>query len=373
MTTNQQALIQLLGTGLNGKIPRRYHFDGLNWTKLQEEASNQTVTGQVWGAIEYLHSLTSESSNVLHMSPYNKMEWFVQTLILVERNKAVNAALCAIVKALDKAGIPCILLKGQGCASFYPNPLYRSPGDIDLLVGKANFHRAKEVLDMNGLASEWKHEDMIHGLFNCMGVSVELHKMATILPDPKANARFQKAMKDCLNAYYHNCPQIRINDTPVTLLPIELNVVYTFIHMFRHFIGGGIKLRQVMDWLMLYKNMTHKGGEPFYEPTVEEYLKSFGFESPWRKFWEMTEEYFGTSDTSKPRPSKTSETIMKMLLEGDITSMTVDKKHWWNGIGQLLTLYGSYFRAFRIFPRECIALLGCLVKINVQKNLLHKI
>ena len=56
------------------------------------------------------------------------------------------------VEALRKEGIEPILLKGEGNASFYPVPLARECGDVDLYTGKENYHKACDVI--NSLATE---------------------------------------------------------------------------------------------------------------------------------------------------------------------------------------------------------------------------
>lgn len=62
--------------------------------------------------------------------------------------------LCSIVSTLDAAGLPSILLKGQRNATFYPKPEYRTPGDIDLLVGAGTFDKVRECLKKAGLIDE---------------------------------------------------------------------------------------------------------------------------------------------------------------------------------------------------------------------------
>ena len=55
----------------------------------------------------------------------------------------MNKAIAYLFHAFDKAGIEVFLLKGQAVAQFYPQPLHRVHGDIDLLVPDAqNFEKA---------------------------------------------------------------------------------------------------------------------------------------------------------------------------------------------------------------------------------------
>lgn len=305
-------MLSLLRKSMKGKGCDAIAFhDDVDWMNVLDVATKQTVTGQIWSVIESSSELSAS------LSIDDKMQWFGQVRMIVEQNKAVNKVLAQIVTTLESAGLHSILLKGQGNATFYPKPQYRTSGDIDLLVGKEHFDEVRACLDKVGLIDEWHHEDVIHASMTCKGISFELHKTAAILPGKKANIAFQKEILSCLNEHYSQCPRVNIpltdlctSSVSVAVLPLELNVVYVFIHMFRHFIGGGVRLRQVCDWQMLF----HAS-----EKTIENkekiggYLRDFGYKKPWKDFFKMIDCYFngGKSD-------ERSEKIMALLLEGPV-------------------------------------------------------
>lgn len=49
-------------------------------------------------------------------------------------NLLLNNTLAKVSADYLAAGFPFILLKGQGNARYYPNPLHRNPGDLDLFL-----------------------------------------------------------------------------------------------------------------------------------------------------------------------------------------------------------------------------------------------
>ena len=49
-------------------------------------------------------------------------------------------------QALQQAGIQAVLMKGAGLAALYPEPYYRTWGDIDLYVGPQHYHHACAVM-----------------------------------------------------------------------------------------------------------------------------------------------------------------------------------------------------------------------------------
>ncbi|MBD9271351.1 MAG: hypothetical protein EGS53_00250 [Prevotella sp.] len=46
---------------------------------------------------------------------------------------------------MNSEGIPVIFMKGQTTALRYPNPLHRTPGNIDFVVNPKDFKKTMEV------------------------------------------------------------------------------------------------------------------------------------------------------------------------------------------------------------------------------------
>lgn len=364
MTNNQKILVELLRMAIVGDGKCNCSLDGVNWMALIEELYNQTVLGLVWGEMETNAAIASK------LSIDDKLEFYGQARKLAERNKEVNKAVSDIVSALNAAGINSILLKGQGCASFYSNPLYRSPGDIDLLVGKDNFYRAQECLANAGLVGDWIHEDIMHGMLSCGGTTLELHKYPAFLMSKKADDAFQEIVGRYLLQDHSHCPKIQINGTDVALLPVELNTVFTFFHMFKHFVGSGIKIRQVMDWLVMCKAIKDI-------PLVASYVRNFGIEHAWKMFAQMAVELFGIPSEQVPlyeaHYSKNAEKVLHKLLNGDMLDLTTEENpSLWKKVKSVINLYLAHLRCLSIFPKESLLMMGVLFRINAGKYLFGK-
>ena len=364
MADNKKLLVQLLRLAIVGDVENPKTFANMDWLGIMEELANQTVLGVVWGGVEACPALASL------LSIDDKLEFFGQTRKIVERNKEVNKALADVVSTLNAAGINSILLKGQGCASFYPNPMYRSPGDIDLLVGKDNFHKAQGCLKEAGLVGDWIHEDIMHGMLSCDDVTLELHKYPAFLMTKKTDDSFQDVVRKCLQQDYSRCPRIRINDADVALLPVELNTVFTFFHMFKHFVGSGIKIRQVVDWLVMCKSIGDKA-------LLAQYVKDFGIEHAWKVFAQMAVEHIGVPASQVPLYeagySKKAEKVLRVLLKGDMLDLTTEENpSLWKKIRYATNLYVAHLRSLGTFPKESMLSIGVLLRINVGKYLLGR-
>lgn len=358
----------LLETSLRGKAICSFAPRGLNWLTVQKEAQRQTVMGQAFGVIE-------ENYEVLQLPLETKLGWYANAQYLAKQNKMVNQVLFQVVHALRKVGIPSLLLKGQGCALYYPQPQYRSPGDIDLYVGNENFDKAKACLQEEGLIDRWVHDDVKHSELVCQGVSLELHRYADLLPGRAANRKFQAAMREALDAsqdlsgfWVDAAGNASASGSKgetacefVRTLPLELNAVYVFIHLFRHFIAGGISLRQVYDWLFLCKQ------PDFDKYKAEDWLDRFGFWDSWRYFSYMAVEYLGADQDwmlayGKGYSGK-SRAILRLLLRGRQDGEKKAKYKW----QELMLYYKSYLNAFSLFPFESLTWLGRAIRSNIEK------
>ena len=71
-----------------------------------------------------------------------------------------------------EAGLHPILLKGQGIATHYINPLHRQCGDIDVYIGKEGQPIANNILLRHGAEAEGEASDK-HGSYSFHGVPIE--------------------------------------------------------------------------------------------------------------------------------------------------------------------------------------------------------
>ena len=60
-------------------------------------------------------------------------------------HRMLNSTVVQVVSALDAAGVPSVLLKGQALARNYPIPELRACGDIDIYAGPETYLKACEV------------------------------------------------------------------------------------------------------------------------------------------------------------------------------------------------------------------------------------
>ena len=76
------------------------------------------MLGITFDALVKLSSTTKPSSELI-------IQWYTQANIIEKMSKATNANIQQVVEKFRANGLNVVLLKGQGLAQYYPNPLHR--------------------------------------------------------------------------------------------------------------------------------------------------------------------------------------------------------------------------------------------------------
>lgn len=87
----------------------------------------QAIVGVIYGGIQ-------RAGKALCMPFDAIMEWVGYAQQIENQNRLLNKRCAELVKEFADAGFDSCILKGQGNALLYPNPLLRMSGDIDILL-----------------------------------------------------------------------------------------------------------------------------------------------------------------------------------------------------------------------------------------------
>lgn len=269
--------------------PDCFREEPVRWDNLRDLSLRQTVSVLVGqGALSLPGPLRPPK------------EWLRTSLTYSVRNmqahRLLNDCLAEAVRRLKEAGITPVLLKGQAYAQHYPQPEWRQCGDIDLYVGEADYPRAVAVARACGWQS-LPGENNLPGAkhYGCYlgSVRIELHRVAAILDRPAANRRFQSWSLDQLS---HTTRTMRTGDTDIPLPPPLFDVVFVFLHLYHHFLYGGVGLRQLCDWVLLL----HAHAPAIDHSELETLLRRFGLLRAWKMFGCIAVERLGLPEPEFP-------------------------------------------------------------------------
>lgn len=348
-----------------------------DWLQVYELSKEQAVAGVSFDAVQNIFKHSRSTATLVAPSIPTKvtLQWYALQQQIEQQNRKVNKVLYKVVDALERNNIKAVLLKGQGLAQLYDNPLHRNPGDIDLYVGSDNYEAAKQVLRNRGWLDDSVHEDLKHLTFSVDEISIELHYYAAIVPGFSNNSHFQLMIRHSMNNlmvgfFVEANGEAGIESGAfVWTLPNEVNAIYTFIHLFGHFVMGGISLKQLTDWAMLVGRLSKN------DYNFESTLKNVGFYKPWQVFGCVLAKYYGIKQERIPCYNAKYETKAELVME---RIMADGKQHnvstHMNGfvakIGFLFRMVTNFARMARLFPMRYIAY--CIQQImNTSRKYLN--
>lgn len=219
--------------------PCEVSINSSEWEGILVFASEQTLDGLM---VDALHYLSSESMPIKAI----KMQMISRQMQVENSNLRMNEELLAFTAKLEQNNIPHVLLKGQGVASFYPNPLHRVSGDIDLYVPIAHYNTANTMLlSYGGIRS---HETRHHIDYNLHGILWELHHCVHYFQNDRRNKVFMSYLDEAMVASPVHAP---VGSGQVRVLPPTMNVLLLLSHMLDHFYVAGFGLRQLCDYALL--------------------------------------------------------------------------------------------------------------------------
>ena len=96
-----------------------------SWKSLFELAKEQCVLGILADVLTNCKGNVEVSKDVL-------LNWIGLVMKLEQRNIKMNRMVISLFGKMRSLGLHPVLMKGQGFAQNYPNPLHRVCGDIDL-------------------------------------------------------------------------------------------------------------------------------------------------------------------------------------------------------------------------------------------------
>jgi len=276
MDKSQQVFLELLKAGLWEKEVYLSEFGEFDYAAIMRIAEEQCVVGLITAGLEQVRDVKIPQEWTL--------KFIGSTLLIEQRNKAMNGFVARLMELLRKNDIFAILVKGQGVAQCYEKPAWRASGDIDLLLNRENYTKAKEVLLPLALDYGDENESRLHLPLTIDNWIVELHgtmhgwlKKVDCVVDEVQDDVFRRG---------HIRPWV--NDNIPVLLPREdEDVFFVFTHILQHFYTEGIGLRQICDWCRLL--WVYRG--TLNHALLESRIRKAGIITEWKAFASLAVDY----------------------------------------------------------------------------------
>ena len=232
------------------------------------------IQAALWGNNAERIAVSAERmSKVVSLCAMQGVGPLVYPMLLAESNEQLSDALRAQMKAvcvhsmqtqaqiyhiqeqayraLEKAGIQAVLMKGAGLAALYPTPEQRQWGDVDLFVGKNQYHQAARVMREtfpNALKFDEELDHYKHYNLIADGVSIEIHRVSVSLSHPCDVRRYARMEEQGMTK---SNERITVNGLEVRVPEPTFNTLMVFLHSWEHMLTQGANLRQLCDLALL--------------------------------------------------------------------------------------------------------------------------
>jgi hypothetical protein len=196
-------------------------------------------------------SLTFLSEEVLPPSDM-RLKWAIRVDQMERYNKRMNNLIAMQYQSFTAVHLKPILLKGQGVANCYPNPLRRVCGDIDWYFDEKGYDTAIATLKQKKI--NFNHTAGFSLEYQWSGIPIEHHRRLFDSHNP-----FNSSYLKSLELQYREKQQVCIfNDQAVKILAPELQILQVNIHILKHLLSFGLGMRQICDAAILYDTYADK-------------------------------------------------------------------------------------------------------------------
>ena len=208
MTSDQKALLEYVASAL---------FHAKTSAPLTESVIREAMAQAVFGLL-----------------PMKEDRRFLQ---LIAQNVNIGYMHTWLHELMREHDIPYCVIKGVTSAAWYPEPVFRTMGDVDFIIHEEDLERTVQVLNQAGC----KHEEFHHAhhyAFEKDGYTLELHW--NILGIPEGNTTLNKFLSDLIESaeLKDGCMQATSFHHGLILL----------LHTALHLMNTGIGLRHLCDW-----------------------------------------------------------------------------------------------------------------------------
>lgn len=238
LTRTEELFFELLRIALGTQESLTATLTDDEWLAVSQMAVKQSVLGILYSAVEKLPEVQCPPTDL-----YIDMYQCVQEI--EDRNRHLNKMTALVSSRFRKDGFPNCILKGQGIALLYPNPLRRQSGDIDIwLKGER-----KDIIKYVQKIVPSKKPNYHHIGFNLKdGTMVEAHFTPSLAFNPLTNWKIQKWAKMHQDDQMKTLVVLPDSDREITIPTLRFNAVFILHHLFKHLLYEGVAMRHVLDY-----------------------------------------------------------------------------------------------------------------------------
>ena len=237
-----------------------------DWEEIYRLSQAHNLTPAIYEAAYALPEFSTASQEIANQ--------FMTTALGQSSTQFIRTeALFVIYEKLLAAGVRPLILKGLICRSLYPQPDLRLSCDEDLWIRKEDVLACDNVLRDNGYMAE--DQVLLDHLDKVIDTAQELTYESDVLmlemhlnPFGSNNSTRVQLNQLFAEAFQH-VTSVEIEGHTIYTLDATWHYLFIFFHLYKHFISGGVGIRQVLDLLLYYEHYQDKIDFSFIEPLLD--------------------------------------------------------------------------------------------------------
>ncbi|MBR5100861.1 MAG: nucleotidyltransferase family protein [Bacteroidales bacterium] len=303
-----------------------------DWQVILQTARQQAVLGLVYRGIAHLPEDQMPPADV-------RLRLLAEIDRIERRGRRMEEAQQELLRRFRDAGLHPLVQKGSEAGKYYPQPLLRECGDIDLYFAGKEFDQAKALPPGVRTAPDGA------GVFTFRDVTVELHSRYFDL----------------------HLPDAKLPEVPSVFAELLL----LSAHILKHAIGAGVGCKQLCDMAVA---LDRTDGQ-YDKELLEKYLKAAGLLCWHRVLCSLLVSDFGL-DPARCLPDFkpcNPAPLRRIVLSGGAFGLfdpTREKAVRSGKVARKLQAAASFLKrlpfSLRVAPRETFATIGELIKGNLS-------
>lgn len=237
--------LSFLRFALDDNCPVPDDIGQMDWDALLEFGRQHTIVGVLY------HGLKKLEQHPKRPDKYKIIEWFSANEEIVRENERVNQAAARVTYLLyKKEGIKACVLKGQGNALMYPDPMMRTSGDIDLWTNLSTDDLLRYIMRVSPDSGiEYHHIDF--PVYD--DVVVEIHITPSFMGNLFYERRLRRYFEEVKKEQFRSIVSLPGNAGNICVPTDDFNRIFQLSHVMHHFFFEGVGLRQIIDYYYLLR------------------------------------------------------------------------------------------------------------------------
>ena len=302
-------IISFLRSTLESRSASEEVVKSIDWKELMAFAKKQAIVGVAFEGVKQCRLQYPEL-----VTKQDLMRGLMASEKIKKRNLLLDQKCVELQKMLSDAGFRSSILKGQGLAKYYHENLRasRSPGDIDVYVDCTKDEAIAYARSLGQRNVQWDYKHL--HLHVWADISIELHYRVEIVHNLYKNAKLQRW-------FDKNKEHLFCDDGKMITPTLTMNLFYILLHMYSHFFGSGIGLKQLIDYYYVVRTAEGQFDQFVDGQTLNEVLRDFGMSRFAGGIMWIMREVFGLNHQylyCDPQEKEGRYILDEMLMSGNL-------------------------------------------------------